>query len=75
MQRPHGRREQADVVGSEMQPCVIGGQSLRGEMDQADAVELVTGQIGQDHVDLVGDFNLYLKSKGKPLADLNRGVT
>lgn len=38
MQRPCGRREQADIVGSEMQPCVVEEQSMRGEMDQADAV-------------------------------------
>lgn len=33
------------------------------------------GRAGQEHADLIGDFSLYLKSKRKPLADLNRGVT
>lgn len=44
-------------------------------MAQGDVVVAVMGQAGQDHADLVGDFNLYLTSKGNPLVGLHRGVT
>lgn len=53
----------------------VGRAEREGEMVQGDVVVAVTGQAGQDHADLVGDFNLYLKSKENPSVGLNREAT
>lgn len=69
MQRPCGRREQ-ELKGSSR-----GWRraECKGKLIQSDVVRGGKGQAGQNLVDLVGDFNLYLK--GRPLEDLNRGMT
>lgn len=54
---------------------MLGEQSVKGEMVQGDVVVAVMGHAGQDHADLVGDFNLYLKSKENPSVGLNRKAT
>lgn len=38
-----------------------------GEMVQGDVVVAVTGQAGQDHADLVGDFNLLSEEQGESI--------
>lgn len=52
---------------------VFGDQSARGRWSRV----ICRGRQGpsQNLEDLVGNFNFYLKSKGKPLEDLNWGVT
>lgn len=44
-------------------------------MVQGHVIEVGQGHAGQDFANLIGDLNLYLKNRGKPLEDLNRGMT
>lgn len=44
-------------------------------MVQGHVIEVGQGHTGWDFANLTGDLNLYLKSRRKPLEDLNQGMT